>query len=385
MAEKTQTERTTVPQGRHLHLLADRDVQRWYQNLKRSSEITADVRLRRLGSFCEKFHTAPQNLIQKDPQTITDILDDAVAVMEAEGYSPGYIKSNLVAVKSWLDHFGLKPTRRIKIRNADVPVTLADEKVPEREELTEMLVLGSLKARAIKQVMAKTGVRPQVIGNYRGTDGLRLKDLPELAITSTGATFLSYPPMMIVRPELSKTKQQYFTFLTTSAATTLLTYLNKRIQSGEKLHPDSPLIPTHSSKRPFLTSALVSREVRKSLRPRFTQRPYVFRSFFDTQLLVAEAKGKIPHDFRVFWMGHKGSIEARYTTNKHRLPESLIKEMKAAFKRPEQFLDLERFQEDEAEKQRQQIQARVAELEPEALGQILELISKISGNTARSK
>jgi len=70
-------------------------------------------------------------------------------------------------------------------------------------------------------------------------------------------------------------------------------------------------------------------------------RPYVFRSYFDTQLLIAESRGKIAHDFRAFFMGHKGSIEAKYTTNKGVLPEALINEMREAFKRSEEFLDLE--------------------------------------------
>jgi hypothetical protein len=40
-------------------------------------------------------------------------------------------------------------------------------------------------------------------------------------------------------------------------------------------------------------------------------------------------------------MGHKGSIEAKYTTNKGLLPDELIEEMRAAFKRCERMLDLE--------------------------------------------
>ncbi|MFN3653759.1 MAG: hypothetical protein ACK4TO_00335 [Candidatus Nitrosotenuis sp.] len=73
----------------------------------------------------------------------------------------------------------------------------------------------------------------------------------------------------------------------------------------------------------------------------FPWRPYVLRSFFDTQLMIAESRGKIAHDFRVFFMGHKGSMEARYTTNKGILPDALITEMKNAFLRSEEFLDLE--------------------------------------------
>ena len=56
---------------------------------------------------------------------------------------------------------------------------------------------------------------------------------------------------------------------------------------------------------------------------------------------MAESRGKIAHDFRVFFMGHKGSMEAKYTTNKGLLPDTLVQEMRDAFMRSEEFLDLE--------------------------------------------
>jgi len=37
-------------------------------------------------------------------------------------------------------------------------------------------------------------------------------------------------------------------------------------------------------------------------------------------------------------MGHKGDIENRYTTNKCRLPESVIDDMREAYKRSQEFL-----------------------------------------------
>lgn len=66
-----------------------------------------------------------------------------------------------------------------------------------------------------------------------------------------------------------------------------------------------------------------------------------YGAVFDTELLIAESRGKIAHDFRVFFMGHKGSMESRYTTNKGILPDALITEMKNAFLKSEEFLDLE--------------------------------------------
>jgi hypothetical protein len=48
--------------------------------------------------------------------------------------------------------------------------------------------------------------------------------------------------------------------------------------------------------------------------------------------MLAESKGLVVHDYRMFWTGPKGDIENRYTTNKHRLLESLIEDMCEAYK-----------------------------------------------------
>lgn len=74
------------------------------------------------------------------------------------------------------------------------------------------------------------------------------------------------------------------------------------------------------------------------MRPKFNWRPYVLRAYFDTQLLLAESHGKITHPYRVFFMGHNGDIESRYTTNKGVLPVSLMEDMRQAFTRCEPYL-----------------------------------------------
>ena len=130
----------------------------------------------------------------------------------------------------------------------------------------------------------------------------------------------------------------------------LVAYLNDRLAAGESLHGDSPVVaPDHVYKtnrgknadKQFLPTRQISREIRRTFRPRFSWRPYILRAYFDTKLLVAESKGKIAHDFRVFFMGHKGSMESKYTTNKGMLPEILLDKMQESFKRSEEFLDLE--------------------------------------------
>jgi F0F1-type ATP synthase delta subunit len=44
-------------------------------------------------------------------------------------------------------------------------------------------------------------------------------------------------------------------------------------------------------------------------------------------------------------MGHKGDMEARYTTNKGRLSDEMLEDMRRAFQQSEQFLSTEEIQE----------------------------------------
>jgi hypothetical protein len=55
-------------------------------------------------------------------------------------------------------------------------------------------------------------------------------------------------------------------------------------------------------------------------------------------------------DYRQFWMGHKGDIENRYTTNKQRLPKSVVEDMRAAYARSEEFLQTKMNEETSEEK-----------------------------------
>ena len=78
----------------------------------------------------------------------------------------------------------------------------------------------------------------------------------------------------------------------------------------------------------------------------------MLRAYFDTMLMLAESKGLVLRDYRQFWMGHKGDIENRYTTNKKSLPESVVEDMRAAYARSEEFLQTKMNEETSEEKLR---------------------------------
>lgn len=334
-------------------LLENKDIKRWYDNLARSSGVTAEVRLRKLGRFCENNKITPKELIElglQDPRAVADLLEDTITTMEKQKHAPQYIKAVMTAVKSWLHHFDIEVKRRIKISNVDATPTLADERVPDATELAELFNRANLRSGAIMALMGKAGLRPEVIGNHDATDGLVIKDLPELEIVHGIARFTEKPSKIVVRRNLSKAGHSYFSFITEAGAEKILAYINQRIIDGEVFSPESPVIAPFSKYRrfrgknegrKFLTTPVIERDVRDTMRPRFKWRPYVLRAFFDTQLLIAESRGKIAHDFRVFFMGHSGSIEAKYTTNKNILPKVLMDEMREAFRKSQEFLDFQ--------------------------------------------
>lgn len=274
--------------------------------------------------------------------------------------------------------------------NANSTPTLEKERVPDGQELAELFSRANLRAGAIMSLVGKAGLRPEVLGNHNATDGLMIKDLPDLVIKNL-VSFASNPPRIVVRKTLSKTHHEHFTFLTDLGVKRLIAYLNERLLSGEPLLPESPVIAPfakygrfrgENEGKKFVETITIRKDIQKAMRPRFSWRPYVLRAFFDTQLLIAESRGKIAHDFRVFFMGHKGSMEAKYTTNKGILPDLLVNEMRDAFGRSEEFLDLEK--NSTSEKQKEISPEKLGNLTQEELVILQNLLTKMNVKTSAS-
>lgn len=337
-------------------LLQDENVLRWYQNTSRGSKLNADIKLRRLNLFCYRTNTTPVKLVKvgkKDVIRIENMLLDHVSWLESQNYAPNYIDGILKSIKSWLIFNYIELKRKIKIANAGISVNIQDEQVPTKTQLQSILNVSNPRTRTSISLMAFSGIRPQVMGNYDGSDGLKLADLPDLIITDNGKTvsFAHIPAMIVVRATLSKTRNKYFTFLPSEGCEYILGYLRKRISYGEILTLHSPVISLEQgyqfrrrnrdkiqNKSGLITTPRITSDIRKSIWSIIKVRPYVLRAYFDTQLLLAESHGKMTHAYRQFFMGHKGDIETRYTTNKGRLTDEMIVDMRRAYSESQQFL-----------------------------------------------
>jgi len=322
------------------------EIKRWFLNMSRGSMITGEVYLRRLGQFCEINNTDPIAIAKMTEKEIANMLMDTVSLLESQGKAGSFIAGIMKSVKSWLSFNGISIKQKIKVKGVDSTPSLKDEKIPSQEELKRIFLSGDKKSRVASSLMAFSGIRPEVLGSYNGSDGLKVIDFPELEIKQNEVTFTKIPTMIIIRPELSKTRKRYFTFLGSEGCQYLKDYLEERIRKGEILKPESPVItPVREkdrSRREHIRTINIGDMIRKAIRKSgLNQRPYVLRAYFDTQLMMAESKGLILRDFRQFFMGHTGDIEHRYTLNKGKLPENTIEEMRNSYQKSLKFLETE--------------------------------------------
>ena len=323
---------------KHRHLLSDPDVNRWFNNTARGSQVTAEVYLRRLGAFCEQHQLTPKTFLSKTDEEIYNIILDLVTEYEQKGNAGSYIHSIVKALKSWLSHNRRDLKGKIRIKGAQDSPTLKDERVPTIDELKKIVLSGDKKSRLASILVAHSGLRLETLGNHLGTDGLVVKDLPEIIISQDGIEFEKKPAKIIVRKELSKAGHQYLTFLSEEGCDYLKDYLEERRRQGENITSESAIITPKIRLKPFIRVTNIGDIIRKPIRKAgYKWRPYVLRSFFDTQLMMAESKGLILRDYRGFWMGHKGDIENRYTTNKKLNPD-IVEDMREAYERSQDFL-----------------------------------------------
>ena len=328
-------------EAKYLDLLKDRNVKRWYDNLRAKSVLTATVALRNLGHYCEIENTNPNKIIiEMKEGNFRDKFFDFVRKLEEDGKAGSYIARFKKVVKSWAKFNEVDIKLNVNIRNENESPTLANERVPSKEELGKILRMATPRGRIAISLMAYSGLRPESLGNYEGTDGLRLGDLKGLNIETL--EFERIPCMVSVKSLLSKARHRYFSFIGEEGATYIKEYLEERRKQGETLTDESPVLQFEFGKvrhNDFLRTTLITRDIREAIEgANLKMRPYVLRAYFSTGLDIAESKGLISHPWRQFIMGHKGDIEARYSTNK-RLPPDIINEIRESYRKSLKFLE----------------------------------------------
>ncbi len=314
-------------------LLDDPDFKRWFRNAERGSQSFAYELLRRMGYVERRFGKSPKQLAELTPKQAANFILDVVSSLEGEKLAGTYILNYVKALKNWFEYNDIHVTQRIKVKATEGKY--ADERPPTQVELRRIFEMADFRTKVACSIVAFSGARLEVLGTYLGDDGLKVRDFPEMIMKRKKVEFDKIPSMVVVRKGLSKTGAQYFSFLPREGCDYLKQYLEWRMREGEELGPDSPILtPSLFHKRLIgnhIRTTNISDLMRKSIRTAgFQWRPYVLRRYFDTRLMIAETDGMIIRDWRVFWMGHVGDIEAVYTVNKG-LSKDIIEKMRESY------------------------------------------------------
>jgi hypothetical protein len=336
------TEEAYCEESRLSRILSDSELALWHANLAERSELTADIYARRLDRFCEEFRRTPKDLASLDPKGAYKMLIDAVQHYRGRNLRGSTIKGYVKPVISWLAHNDVTLTKKVYVDGANSTPTLRGEKTPEPYELHSVWRFCDERQAAAIALEAFAGFRPQVLGNYRATDGLLISDLPEMEADngSKKINFKLTPPRVIVREELSKEGNQYEGFLCEEGCTRLAKHLEKRMQLGETLGPESAIIAEDLGEGRVLTTKSMYEIVKTPFRHAgLSWRPYILRRYFATRMSQAAGKPEVGllESWITFWMGHHGDVEATYRVKKE-LSESLLDQMREAYRRASEML-----------------------------------------------
>ncbi len=335
----------------------------WYNVRKLRSEQAADLEARKLSSVAEWFGKIDRSkvtpaeivrLAREEPNRLRDFSVEYAGRMKAAGRQDSYISKTLSAVSGWLKHSGVEFHQFPKL-SPIAGETLKAEQVPTPDELRAILAALPVRGRVIALAMAHAGLRPGVLGDYRGQAGLVLGDLPELRLSGKSAPQFDLKPgqrsiRINVPATLSKTRRAYVTFGTLELAEAILTYLRERTIQGDKLRPASPLVAlsplgarnVHKVSGPAVwghtTTKTIVFELRKAIskvRPDGVRwRPYVLRSYCSTQLWTA----RVDREAREAMLGHNLGVSGRYNLSK-RLGDGLVDELRSEYEKAVPYLE----------------------------------------------
>ena len=316
------------PRLNHQKLREDPLIRSWFDENQLRSVRTADVNLRQLGLCLHEVGLGPSELLaeaRSDPSRLRKRWVVYAGDLQKRGRLTTYIAKTFVGVSSFLRHHEVDFhgfPRLAVIRG----VSIENERVPTQDELGRLLRALPLRGQVSALLMAHSGLRPGAFSVYRSGDtALRLGDLPELDVRTL--EFRTLPFLIRVPGALSKNRRAYVTFGSEELAQTLIAYLKERRtrplwRSGATVDPEalsgqSPLVAVRDTQTEngFVTVKALTAELRTAINkvvPSDTSwRPYVLRSYASTQLLLAEAKGRIPRDFREAILGHDLGVSGR--------------------------------------------------------------------------
>ncbi len=325
-------------------MLDDHHVKEWYEEfIYNHSESTSIVYLRGLSSILKTMRETPESVLSLNKKILYDKMLRYAKDEKKIGKAPSTIMTQFKAIYSYLLYYDVDFKKIPHPKNIQSTPTVEDEKIPTKEELSNVLQMATPRDRVSICLMGFSGLRPGVIGDPHGENGLRMGDLEGWSIQNGKISFET-PVMITVRSVLSKTSNRYLTFLCEEGSKHLENYIDSRIRQGEIIDNNSPVVRCAFERKKkdtepiFLSTGAVRNGIRISLRKiGINKRPYVLRRYFASRMNEAEYHGIMHHSFSQFMMGHKGDMMSTYTMNKG-LIDSHLADLKESYVKSQSYL-----------------------------------------------
>lgn len=180
-------------------------------------------------------------------------------------------------------------------------IVVAD-RMPTKEELKQMLNIGSLRDRTMILVLTSSGLRIGALASLTLGDIQLDEEIPRIIVKRKPGR------------KVSRRMKAFATFITPEAKTVLLQYIRHRERLGEKITEASPILTSDRKEElgNFLNSMYLSNHWRRLLKrahlatknggPWHDIHLHTLRKYFETQCTNAGVKTA----YREFWMGHIG-------------------------------------------------------------------------------
>ncbi|MDG7021276.1 MAG: site-specific integrase [Nitrososphaerota archaeon] len=228
--------------SKYAHLLEEDPAFRaWLANVVRGSHNTGAHYFLRMGFLCDEvYHIPPSGIAAMNRVELMTFVSNVISELEERGAVGSTINSYVKAVKSWARFNGTKLDEKVNVPESEN--MYAGEVVPRPEEVQTLLDHAPLRVKVAVSLMAFAGLRPGTIGDSRGTDGLKVKDLPEMEVRDGRVAFSKIPTLITVRKKISKIRKPYDTFAPAQACEYIRQYLEDRMLAGEAVTPETAVV-----------------------------------------------------------------------------------------------------------------------------------------------
>ena len=285
----------TRPPSTRTKIISDPIVASWYRNTARGAPSSADSSLRRLGMFAEVAGVAPSALLTKNERQLRTLFEEFISRAEKMKSTPkrpgekptrtlagSYIAAVVKAVRSFLAFNDVRAPGQVKVADSGRAPNVEDERIPNPEDLRKVLLSATPRDRLATILVAHGGMRLEILGSYRGDDGLRWGDFLEGRVSGARVEFEKVPTLVRIRASLSKSRRPFHTFLGAEAVVYVKEVLEARLRAGERLTPESAVIaPERVGEGQYLHTTNVGAALRGPIRAAgFSFRPYAWRSYF---------------------------------------------------------------------------------------------------------